>query len=1009
MTATKVTSWTKLPLWDHQKRAVETVEHYMEAESDGSALIRMPTGTGKTGVIATVARCLQNIDNVLVLTPWAALRTQLQKDLSERFWSRIGVDPQPWPISVELMFPSTVRKAAAGVKSKTIFIGTIAALQATLAGWEDDYHALRRKIDLVIVDEGHREPAPKWAHAVRGLGKPTVLLTATPYRNDHKIFNVDPAHIYPYSHRKAVEERFIREVKFREESFTTPDSFVSKLLRFCDGPFRKLRPNAVQDHRVIVRCETDAEVNEIAAALKEKGQNVIAIHERFTDEEEDYTQEVPDTEKEDAKFWVHQNKLIEGIDDPRFSLVAIYGPFGNARSLVQQVGRVLRNPTRATGQTAWVFCNVGDAQQAFWEGYRKYEEDFEQNPVRREVRQQFFTMIGQQPEYEYFDGVYRQRFDYSASDLHLAFQYPLAANLMRVKRSFDDKEFLTAIAEEWNEADFEILRVEHPDKDTWVHVYVSFGNSPLLKDQALVAYTIGISVTHLEGSFLFFWDSEGNRCEYLAANAEPVSPIRLQRLFAGSASRLSHVSLMSMDLGRTGIRRRTIHAHSISETAPGLADHINYCSTAAGHVGPTANELHRRYVGFTRGRISDLSTPSVDFEMYVNWIEQVTKELSDAQNGDVELFERFADFVPSPDDPEALNILFDLDEAYELYRTRVTGPEETPQKLSSDDLCLEVGTVDSGVVVWKLNEKSYNVKISYDRDHERYLLESPKLERAYERVEARGQNLVGYLNREQSFRIVPVTPNVIYSHGRFYAPKLRLGGSQKRNKLDLLQILEGIDVLADLHQEKFPALGDEKGWDKGAVFHLIDSLGQGTGMNKLMRGFDILVCDDAGDNEVADFIATDSATRRVVLIHVKAARETTLLSATAFAEVCSQAVKNLDILTPFSLVEPPNLSLWGGKWRTSWKKIPQVVSRRIRLGAGTANEVWQKIQTIIRDPTTTREVWIVVGSTFSKNEFREAANKAKQPPEIIQILYSLQSTWGSVASIGARLRVFCSP
>jgi superfamily II DNA or RNA helicase len=1009
MAAANHIPWTKLPLWEHQKQAVKAVAYYIEAESDGSALVRMPTGTGKTGVIATVARTLPNVQNVLILTPWAALREQLKKDLTSRFWSKIGFDPQPWPVNLELLFPSTIRHAVDNINGKTIFIGTIAALQATLAGWEKDYHALRKKIDLVIVDEGHREPAPKWAQAVRGLGRPTVLLTATPYRNDHKMFSVDPAHIYSYSHRKAVEERFIREVKFNEKKFNSPDSFVRELLRFYNGPFRNEKPNAVTDHRVIVRCDTDAEVNEIAAALKEKGQTVIAIHERFTDEEEDYTQEVPDTDKEDATFWVHQNKLIEGIDDPRFSLVAIYGPFGNARSLVQQVGRVLRNPTRAMGQSAWVFCNVGGTQQPFWDGYRKYEENFEESPVRREVRQQFFTMLEQQPEYEYFDGSYRKRFNCAGPDLHLAFKYPLATNVVRVQRSFDTKQFLAAIKQEWHEADLEILKVEHPNENTWVHVYISFGNSPLLKDQALVGYKIGITVTHREGNLLYFWDSEGNRSKYLDGNAEPISPIRLQRLFAGSASRLSQVSLMSMDLGQTGIRRRTIHAHSISETAPGLADHMNYCSTAAGQVGPTADELHRRYVGFTRGRISDLSAPSADFQMYLNWIQQVTKDLKETQDREVELFERFADFVLPPDDAEPRNILFDLDEAYELYRTKVTRAKETPQRLSTDDLCLEVQTIDPGVVLWKLNGNSYSVKISYDVDRNRYLLECPRLERAYERIEGRGQNLVGYLNREQSFRIVPTTPNVIYSHGRFYAPKLRLGAYQGRNRLDLFQILEGIEALADLHQEKFPALGDETGWDDGAVFHLIDSLAQGTQMNKLMQGFDTLVCDDAGKNEIADFIAADSSTGRVILIHAKAARETTLLSATAFAEVCSQAVKNLDILTPFSMIEPPNLSLWGGKWRTHWKEVPQVVDRRIRLGKGTANEVWQKIRSIIRDPTATREVWIVVGSAFSKNKFREAANKSKQPPEIIQILYSLQSTWGSVASIGARLRIFCSP
>jgi hypothetical protein len=68
----------------------------------------------------------------------------------------------------------------------------------------------------------------------------------------------------------------------------------------------------------------------------------------------------------------------------------------------------------------------------------------------------------------------------------------------------------------------------------------------------------------------------------LAAHAESVSPIRLQRLFAGSSSRLSQVSLMSMDLGRTGIRRRTIHARSISETARLIGRKSDYRLTDLG-------------------------------------------------------------------------------------------------------------------------------------------------------------------------------------------------------------------------------------------------------------------------------------------------------------------------------------------------------------------------------------------------------------------------------------------
>lgn len=45
----------------------------------------------------------------------------------------------------------------------------------------------------------------------------------------------------------------------------------------------------------------------------------------------------------DALFWIHQFKLMEGIDDPCFVAVAIVDLMGNARQLVQQIGRVTRH------------------------------------------------------------------------------------------------------------------------------------------------------------------------------------------------------------------------------------------------------------------------------------------------------------------------------------------------------------------------------------------------------------------------------------------------------------------------------------------------------------------------------------------------------------------------------------------------------------------------------------------------------------------------------------------
>lgn len=46
--------------WPNQQKAVELAGDYLDAKSDQQAMIRMPTGTGKTVVIATLAQLLED-------------------------------------------------------------------------------------------------------------------------------------------------------------------------------------------------------------------------------------------------------------------------------------------------------------------------------------------------------------------------------------------------------------------------------------------------------------------------------------------------------------------------------------------------------------------------------------------------------------------------------------------------------------------------------------------------------------------------------------------------------------------------------------------------------------------------------------------------------------------------------------------------------------------------------------------------------------------------------------
>jgi superfamily II DNA or RNA helicase len=89
-------SWKTLPLWQHQKDAIKMVREYQKPGAIGSALVRMPTGSGKSGIIAVLARCFEDTPNVLIVAPWLDLCGQLERDIRERFWKIIGVNPNPW-------------------------------------------------------------------------------------------------------------------------------------------------------------------------------------------------------------------------------------------------------------------------------------------------------------------------------------------------------------------------------------------------------------------------------------------------------------------------------------------------------------------------------------------------------------------------------------------------------------------------------------------------------------------------------------------------------------------------------------------------------------------------------------------------------------------------------------------------------------------------------------------------------------------------------------------------
>jgi superfamily II DNA or RNA helicase len=194
-------------LWTHQKDAIAFATERLRGSAEPhSSLVRMPTGTGKTGIIAVLSVADPPPKWTLVLTPWANLCTQMVDDLKENFWQISSWKPSPAP-KVERLLPSTATAILAKDDERLILVSTFATLVAIFKAHNGIYDTLASKLSQVFVDEGHYEPAVEWGQAVKQLKVPTLLLTATPYRNDLKLFRVIPENVFHFPHADAEEKR----------------------------------------------------------------------------------------------------------------------------------------------------------------------------------------------------------------------------------------------------------------------------------------------------------------------------------------------------------------------------------------------------------------------------------------------------------------------------------------------------------------------------------------------------------------------------------------------------------------------------------------------------------------------------------------------------------------------------------------------------------------------------------------------------------------------------------
>jgi hypothetical protein len=936
----------------------------------------------------------------------------METDLENAFWEKIGLTPQKR--KVVSMFPSTAKEILKS-KEQQVIVATFATLNDLRLNDANTYKALADALTLVVVDEGHYEPAVEWGKSVKGLKTRTVLLTATPYRNDLKLFRITDSKrsTHHFTHKQAVAKKIIRELRCEELSSQPDIASLSAAFAKAWKDAKKTLPSMTP--QAIICCAGHEDIETVVAKLRKTGLRAIGLHEQFEDSNDpNLLKSVPDPQKTDAEVWVHQHKLTEGLDDHRFCCVALFTRIRNDRKLIQQIGRVLRRDSKDKKASAVLFAPREFSADAEWSAYLEFETDLTLLDPQH-FRDVVDTLLDAQPNVEYFEGRFRRRF--APSDLSQKPQVIISPSVLvrAVGTDFALNHYIEDCTDTLNTEDAVILgpNMNAPCQNSatfalWV--YASVRNSRFLQNTSLYEIKLETHCVVVADGFIFMTDSRGNfPIEYLEEHTTSVATDQLSR-YLDNSFRPTHVSIDSSIPYDTVLRGAELRGHNLLSVPASLTDRVQICRSARA----SSKNSGRRYIGMNNGRlrkeVSQEDRRIFELKTFIAWAESVAKILNSNVKSNV-LFQRYMPTCAPPGNPIPRTICLDL-LRLDLALTVANGTE-CRLKSSCSDIVVsvkdnrDVYTCRFELEGDGLDGKFVALRIEYQPTKQRFWFN--KDEGAAVRVsvhddqQSHAKSLAEFLNQKQDVILIGLDGgNIVYQGRHFY-------------KIDYSYAEQ---VLLDLIKRppNAPACASEKGSkqeiaalrkSKSTTFP-DGSLFKAIAEQKIDFPFsdDLLICDDLG-TECADFVGVNFEKRQMALIHAKEGGGKKI-SASAFHDVVAQAMKNLVYLTR-SVEIPEGVETW---WRSAkWNKtgIPRLY--RTPNGIPVKAALWNRLKSDVIG-SSNPELYVVLVTTgcCDLQELTQAVtDPRKRTPEVAQLLHLLDGLNGYARQLGVRVIIYDLP
>ena len=310
-------------------------------------IITMPTGSGKTAVIMCAPFLLQ-AKRVLVITPSRLVRSQIANDFSElntlnkiHAFSKVVGKIKVKEIETVISFDDVEE-----LKKYDVIVSTPNSIKVSKNA---EINVPTDFFDLVIADEAHHSASELWEQILDYFScAKQILVTATPYRRDHK--EIKGKFLYSYTMTQAYKDGIFGEIQFLPVvSSGNADVAIAKE---TEKQFLKDKESGLF-HRVMVRTASKKRADELVRVYKENTElSLIKIDSDVAYSEIRATINKLKMGEIDGVICV--DMMGEGFDFPNLKIAAVHAPHKSLEVTLQFIGRFSRTSGSNIGKAKFI-------------------------------------------------------------------------------------------------------------------------------------------------------------------------------------------------------------------------------------------------------------------------------------------------------------------------------------------------------------------------------------------------------------------------------------------------------------------------------------------------------------------------------------------------------------------------------------------------------------------------------------------------------------------------------